>query len=64
MVLKNNRIGQSAAKPRIGEGSTTIENTQNAEVNRVGVILRSAGILNEKFWTKHEKFHNIIFIFY
>ena len=47
--LRIKKIGQSAAKPRIEEGSSTIENTlEIMEMSRVGIQSRSARILNEK----------------
>ena len=41
--LKTIWIGQSATKPRIVEGSTTIENTLLVEVSRVGFKQNRSG---------------------
>ena len=42
-MLKIKKIGQSAAKPRIEEGSSTIENTFLMEASRVGFISEAHG---------------------
>jgi hypothetical protein len=56
--LKNIRIGQSATKPQKEEGSSTIPRGSTSFLDG------SAGILNEKFWTKNEKLIKENFIIY